>query len=131
MNLWKRIIAAIEGEASTIEAYLSPFEQKYLPQAIALLEKIEKTGGEQIMTLARETIGDAVSSAETGSPLGVAITAAVVGRLGEAEADIKADLKTALYGAFAITVGARDSIPPVLPAAAEAPTGTPAGVSAS
>lgn len=110
MSLWSRLKAAIEGEATSIEATLSEFEKENLPKAIALLKQIESTIGQQGMTIIEQAIGDLTIVVESGGNLGAAITAVVPQVISQVKEDLQADAKTAAYGAASIILASRGPV---------------------
>lgn len=112
MSLWTRIKNAITGEATSIEATLTAFEQKYLPQAIALLHQIEHTIGQQGVTILEQALSDVATATaaavSSGGNIGAAIAAVIPTVIEQAKTDAKADVqldvKNAAYGAAAIVL---------------------------
>lgn len=104
MNLWERIVAAITGEATTIEATLSALEQKLMPGFSALVKKIEATIGAQGITLLEQGLSDIVTAIESGGNISAVIAALIPQVTADVQTDAKQDAATAAHGALELLI---------------------------
>lgn len=120
MSLWERLVAAITGEATTIEETLTELEKKLMPGFSALCQKIASTIGTQGLTLLEQGLGDIAAAIATGGNIGAVIAALVPQVTSAVEAEAKQDAATAAHGAVELLIAALPSI------ADPAPDPTPA-----
>lgn len=106
MSLWERIVAAITGEATTVENTLSALEQKLMPGFSALVAQIEKTIGQQGVTILEQGLGDIATVIAAGGNPGAAIAALVPQVTSQVEADLKQDATNAAHGAVSLLIAA-------------------------
>lgn len=103
-DIWERIKAAVEGEATTVESTLSELEQKLLPGFGALVKQIESTIGSQGLTILEQGLADIATVIEAGGNVGAAIAALVPEVISQVSADLKQDATNAAHGAVSLLI---------------------------
>lgn len=93
-DIWTRIKAAVEGDATTVEATLTATEQKYAPAFGAFCKQMETTIKGQALTILEQGIQDILTVVESGGNVGLAISALVPQVVAQAKADFGADSTT-------------------------------------
>jgi hypothetical protein len=101
-NFWERIKAAIEGEATTVEATLTEVEQKYAPAFGAFCTQMATVIQGQALTILEQGIQDILTVVASGGNVGAAISALVP----QVVAQVKADAKTDVVGAESAALNA-------------------------
>jgi len=116
-DIWGRIKAAVEGEATTVEATLSELEQKLLPGFGALVKQIENTIGAQGLTILEQGLADIATVIESGGNVGAAIAALVPQVTSQVTADLKQDATNAAHGAVSLLIAGLPAPTTATPAA--------------
>lgn len=93
-NIWERIKAAVEGEATTVESTFTAIEQKYMPAFGAFCKQIEQTISGQALTILEQGVQDVLTVLASGGNVGAAIAALVPQVVAQAKADFKGDVST-------------------------------------
>jgi hypothetical protein len=125
MSLWTKIRDAVEGEATSIEAVFTPFEQSLIQKFEPLFKQIEDNGEQQLVDLAETTLTSTLPGIlASGGNVGAAIAVAAPVVIKQLENDAHTDLKNAAYGMLAATAAS-------LPSAAAPATPAPAAPSTS
>jgi hypothetical protein len=113
-DFWARIKAAIEGEATTIEATFTELEAKLLPAFGDLLKQIEKTLGKQGIAILEDGLPAIATVILDGGNVGLAISELVPKVISEVQSDLKQDATNAAHGALSLLIA---TIAPVTDAA--------------
>lgn len=91
-KLWDRLVAAIEGEATTVEATLTEVEQKYAPAFGTFCHQVATVLKGQALTILEDGITAILATVASGGNIGAAIAVLVPQVVAQAKADASADL---------------------------------------
>lgn len=102
-GLWDRILTAIEGSATKVEATFTATEQAVLQQSHPFFQQVETTLGVDGIDTVKQLLATALASlAAGGSDLGPVITNVAEQALTKLVTDVTAEAKNAVYGLIAI-----------------------------